>query len=69
MGWLAPTIIVIVVLGVVGFVLWKKGYLPKKVHDEVEEFIDKVEEEVDEFKDAVKDKVDDVKDKLDKDKE
>ena len=68
MAWFA-TIVVVLVFGVVGFILWKKGLLPKKVHDEVEELIDKVEEEVDEFKDAVKDKVDEVKDKVKKDKD
>jgi hypothetical protein len=69
MAWFATIVVVLIVAGVVGFILWKKGYLPKKVHDDVKEFIDKVEEEVDVFKDAVKDKVDEVKDKLDKDKD
>jgi hypothetical protein len=67
-GWIA-LLIVVAVLVAAGVFAWKKGYLPKKVHDEVEEFVDKVEDEFDEFKDTVKEKVDKVKDKVDKDKE
>lgn len=68
MAWFATIAVVLVFAGVVGFILWKKGYLPKKVHDDVEEFVDKVEEEFDKVKDAVEDKVDEVKDKVKKDK-
>jgi len=64
MSGLFTILIVLAILAAGGIFLWKKGYLPKKVHDDVEEFVDTVEEEFDKAKDAVKEKVDKVKDKV-----
>lgn len=65
MSGLFTILIVLAIAAAAGVVLWKKGYLPKKVHDDVEEAVDKVEEEFDKFKDAVEEKVDEVKEKID----